>query len=56
MKFTFKIQPFQIEAVKIAQSDDIERKLDEADYAAAVSDARSTHEEVFAKLKKRANG
>jgi len=55
MKFTFKIQSFQTEASGIAQSDDIERKLDEADYA-AVSDVRSTHEEVFAKLKKRANG
>jgi len=40
MKFTFKIQPFQTEASGIAQSDGIERKLDEADYAAAVSDVR----------------
>jgi len=37
-------------------TDDIEVKLDEADDAAAASDVRYTHEEVFAKLKKRANG
>jgi prevent-host-death family protein len=32
-------------------TDDIELKLDEADRAAAVSDVRCTHEEVFARLK-----
>ena len=36
--------------------DDIEIKLDEADYAAAVSDVRYTHEEVFARLKRDQNG
>jgi len=37
-------------------TDGIEFKLDEADYAAAASDVRYTHEEVFTKLKKSANG
>jgi len=37
-------------------TDEIELKLDEADYAAAISDVRYTHEEVFAKLKKNSNG
>jgi prevent-host-death family protein len=37
-------------------TDDIEKKLDEADYAAAVSDERLTHEEVFSRLKKGING
>ena len=32
-------------------ADDVELKLDEADYAAAVSDIRYSHEEVFARLK-----
>jgi len=33
-------------------TDDIELKLDEADRAAALSDERFTHEEVFAKYRK----
>ena len=37
-------------------TDDIEIKLDEADNASAVSDVRHTHEEVFSRLKKGANG
>ena len=32
-------------------TDDLERKLDEADQAAAVSSKRFTHEEVFSRLK-----
>ena len=36
--------------------DDVELKLDEADYAAAVSDIRYKHSEVFARLKEGANG
>lgn len=32
-------------------TDDIEIKLDEADYAADIDDARYTHEEVFARLR-----
>jgi hypothetical protein len=32
-------------------TDDIELKLDEADRAAALSDIRYTHEEVFSRLK-----
>jgi prevent-host-death family protein len=32
-------------------TDDIEMKLDEADFAAEVSDIRYTHEEVFGRLK-----
>jgi prevent-host-death family protein len=32
-------------------TDDIELKLDEADRAAAASDVRYTHEEVFSRLK-----
>ena len=32
-------------------TDDIELMLDEADYAAAVSDVRYTHEEVFSRLR-----
>ena len=39
---------------KYAQlTDDIELMLDEADYAAAASDVRYTHEEVFSRLKER---
>jgi prevent-host-death family protein len=34
----------------------IEMKLDEADRAAAASDVRYTHEEVFGRLKKKPNG
>ena len=33
-------------------TDDIELKLDEADRAAALSDVRYTHDEVFSRLKK----
>ena len=33
-------------------TDDIELKLDEADRAAALSDERLTHEEVFAKYRR----
>jgi len=36
--------------------DDVELKLDEADYAAAVSDVRYRHDEVFTRLKKSING
>jgi len=32
-------------------TDDVELKLDEADYAAAASDVRYSHDEVFARLK-----
>ena len=32
-------------------TDDIELKLDEADRAAAMSDIRNSHEEVFSRLK-----
>ena len=32
-------------------TDDVEGKLDEADYAAAVSDVRYSHDEVFTRLK-----
>ena len=32
-------------------TDDLEMKLDEADFAAEMSDVRYTHEEVFARLK-----
>ena len=32
-------------------TDDTERLLDEADHAAAVSDVRYTHDEVFSRLK-----
>ena len=32
-------------------TDDIELMLDEADYAAAVSDVRYTHKEVFSRLR-----
>jgi len=34
-----------------ALTDDVESKLDEADIAAAMSDVRYTHEEVFSRLK-----
>jgi len=37
-------------------TDDIELKLDEADHAAALSDIRYTHEEVFSRLRERKNG
>jgi len=37
-------------------TDDIELKLDEADRAAAMSDIRHSHEEVFARLKEGLNG
>jgi prevent-host-death family protein len=37
-------------------TDDIEMKLDEADRAAAASDVRHTHGEVFSRLKAGANG
>ncbi len=37
-------------------TDDIELKLDEADRAAAASDERYTHEEVFSRLKAGLNG
>jgi prevent-host-death family protein len=37
-------------------TDDIELKLDEADRAAAVSDVRYTHEEVFSRLKEGLDG
>jgi prevent-host-death family protein len=37
-------------------TDDIELKLDEADRAAAASDVRYTHEEVFSRLKASVNG
>ena len=35
----------------LTSTDDIELKLDEADRAAAVSDVRYTHEEVFSRIK-----
>lgn len=34
-----------------ALTDDVEHKLDEADRAAAASDVRYTHEEVFSRLR-----
>jgi prevent-host-death family protein len=37
-------------------TDDIEMKLDEADRAAAASEVRYTHDEVFGRLKKKHNG
>jgi len=37
-------------------TDNLELKLDEADRAAAASDERHTHEEVFSRLKERLNG
>ncbi|MCL2200291.1 MAG: type II toxin-antitoxin system Phd/YefM family antitoxin [Defluviitaleaceae bacterium] len=37
-------------------TDDIELKLDEADYAAAVSDIRYSHDEVFKRLKEGIDG
>ena len=37
-------------------TDDIELKLDEADRAAAASDIRYTHEEVFTRMKAGVNG
>jgi prevent-host-death family protein len=37
-------------------TDDTELRLDEADHAAAASDVRHTHEEVFTRLKEGANG
>ena len=37
-------------------TNDIELKLNEADYAAAVSDVRYTHDEVFSRLKEGING
>ena len=37
-------------------TDDIEMMLDEADYAAAASDVRYTHEEVFTRLREGLNG
>jgi prevent-host-death family protein len=37
-------------------TDDLELKLDEADRAAAASDTRYTHEEVFSRLKGSLNG
>ncbi len=37
-------------------TDDIELKLDEADHAAAATDERHTHDEVFARLKAGLNG
>lgn len=37
-------------------TDDIELKLDEADRAAAASDVRYTHKEVFSRLKEGLNG
>jgi prevent-host-death family protein len=37
-------------------TDDIELKLDEADRAAALSDVRHTHEEVFSRLKSGLDG
>ena len=42
---------------KYAQlTDDLEIKLDEADHAAALSDIRHTHEDVFSRLKEGFNG
>ena len=37
-------------------TDDIERKLDEADYAAAILTERHTHDEVFSRLKEGLDG
>ncbi|MDR3122007.1 MAG: type II toxin-antitoxin system prevent-host-death family antitoxin [Clostridiales bacterium] len=37
-------------------TEDVERKLDEADRSAASSDVRYTHEEVFSRLRARVNG
>jgi len=37
-------------------TDDIELKLDEADYAAAASDVRYTHAEVFSRLRESLHG
>ena len=37
-------------------TDDIELKLDEADRAAALSDVRYTHDEIFSRLKEGLNG
>jgi prevent-host-death family protein len=37
-------------------TDDIEIKLDEADKAAAFDKTRYTHDEVFSKLREKANG
>ncbi|MCL2819264.1 MAG: type II toxin-antitoxin system prevent-host-death family antitoxin [Oscillospiraceae bacterium] len=37
-------------------TDDVENKLDEADRAAALSDVRYTHEEVFSRLREGLNG
>lgn len=37
-------------------TEDIETKLDAADRAAANSDVRDTHEDVFARLRARVNG
>lgn len=37
-------------------TDDIELKLDEADYAAAASENRYGHDEVFTRLKEGSNG
>ena len=37
-------------------TDDIELKLDEADRAAAMSDVRYSHDEVFSRLKEGLNG
>ena len=37
-------------------TDDLEFKLDEADRAAAISDERHTHEEVFSRLKEGLSG
>jgi len=37
-------------------TDDVEMKLDEADYAAATSDIRYNHDEVFDRLKEGVNG
>jgi hypothetical protein len=46
-----------VSLVKYAEiTDDVELKLDEADHAAVTADVRSTHEEVFARLKKGVNG
>ena len=37
-------------------TDDIELKLDEADYVAETSETRYTHDEVFSRLKEGVNG
>ncbi len=39
-----------------ALTDETERRLDEADRAAAMSDARYTEEEVFSRVRKRIHG